>query len=613
MDNEVYDIYINETSPRAKQPDKIITSLKPHQQAGLYKAYKMEQNGCLKYKLKTSPITNTMNMNEIEEKNVSIKFKSNIGILGEMVGYGKTLTALSIVAMSDINTIHKNSEMNTSYCNPDNYSYVSSSRKNRNILEENVIRSTLIIVPRGPVYVQWEKSIKEMTKLKYLAIENLNFIKKYLPSDSSSVTDIVNFFNQYDIVLIKNTTVELLFTRYRQIIPNDKMPLLSIIKRWKRVMIDEAHELIHSVPLLYYEYLWLITGTYYSLLYRIKSYRSILYNIRECINYDTIDLLTIKGERDFVRNSFKIPEPNEHKYICKMPTQMNIIKGFVCKNILDKINANDIEGAIRELGGKVDTQTNVIELVSNELQREIKNKEKEKEYIESLDIPSDNKRLRIDSIQNEINAKNAKLIDLQNRINDIENKMCSICMYDIENPLILECTHSYCASCIVQWLEKSLKCPECRNEINTEKIISITNKKTEIEEKPKMMNKLETLINIVKNKTDGKFIVFSQYDNSFIDVKEVLYKNNISFSEMKGNTNHMMNILNNFKDGKLQVILLNTNFAGSGIDISFATDVIIYHMMGPAKHQAIGRAQRVGRNDVLNIHYLCYEHEIENI
>jgi len=128
-----------------------------------------------------------------------------------------------------------------------------------------------------------------------------------------------------------------------------------------------------------------------------------------------------------------------------------------------------------------------------------------------------------------------------------------------------------------------------------------------------MMNKLETLINIVKNKTDGKFIVFSQYDNSFIDVKEVLYKNNISFSEMKGNTNHMMNILNNFKDGKLQVILLNTNFAGSGIDISFATDVIIYHMMGPAKHQAIGRAQRVGRNDVLNIHYLCYEHEIENI
>ena len=71
----------------------------------------------------------------------------------------------------------------------------------------------------------------------------------------------------------------------------------------------------------------------------------------------------------------------------------------------------------------------------------------------------------------------------------------------------------------------------------------------------------------------------------------------------------MMNILNDFKNSKIQCILLNTLHAGSGIDISFATDVIIYQSMGLYKVQAIGRAQRVGRNEKLYIHNLCYEQE----
>jgi ERCC4-related helicase len=72
----------------------------------------------------------------------------------------------------------------------------------------------------------------------------------------------------------------------------------------------------------------------------------------------------------------------------------------------------------------------------------------------------------------------------------------------------------------------------------------------------------------------------------------------------------MINVLEKFKNGQIKVILLNTYFAGSGIDISYATDVIIFHAMGIAKHQAIGRAQRVGRTDVLKIHHLYYDHEM---
>ena len=71
----------------------------------------------------------------------------------------------------------------------------------------------------------------------------------------------------------------------------------------------------------------------------------------------------------------------------------------------------------------------------------------------------------------------------------------------------------------------------------------------------------------------------------------------------------MMNILDKFRSGNLNIILLNTQYAGSGIDISCATDIIIFHKMGADKQQAIGRAQRVGRQSQLFIHNLYYEHE----
>ena len=89
-----------------------------------------------------------------------------------------------------------------------------------------------------------------------------------------------------------------------------------------------------------------------------------------------------------------------------------------------------------------------------------------------------------------------------------------------------------------------------------------------------------------------------------------MIENDISYEFLKGNTQHMMNVLDKFKSGNINVILLNTQYAGSGIDINYATDVIIYHSMGIDKQQAIGRAQRVGRNSELYIHNLYYEHEI---
>lgn len=608
-----YDIEINESAPRIKQPKNITVSLKAHQLACLYKAIEMEKTGTIYYNLQDN-ISQNIYYNRNKNIKNHVECKSNVGVLGDIVGYGKTLTALSIIAGSD--NIHINKNVNVSYNNNHTYSYISYKTENHNILPD-VIKSTLVIVPRGPVYMQWYKSIIENTTLKCLAIDNLNYIKKHLPEyKNDNEKEIIDFFNEYDIVLIKNTTLSILLDHYydrsQKTNNHTKKNDFGFIKRWKRIMIDEAHDIYNKIPEMYYQYLWLISGTYQNLLCLSRSYNNILYYMRDAINYDTLPLILVKCTKEFVKNSFKIPVPNEKFYICKMPAHVNIIKNFISNVILEKINANDISGAIRDLGGKSETEDNVIQLVSREINREIQNKERERIYIQGLDIPEDQKNLRIKNIELDINNNKIKLENLTHRVSELNKKTCAICMCFIEHPIVLECTHSYCATCIMRWIATNMNCPECRHKINAEKMIAIVNEKTNNTDIKESYSKEEMLLKIIKENPNGKYLVFSKYDSWFIKIMRTLNDHNISCSELKGNTAHMVNTLEKFKTGAIKVILLNTHFAGSGIDISYATDVIIFHSMGLAKYQAIGRAQRVGRTDTLNIHHLYYEHEMES-
>jgi SWI/SNF-related matrix-associated actin-dependent regulator of chromatin subfamily A3 len=179
----------------------------------------------------------------------------------------------------------------------------------------------------------------------------------------------------------------------------------------------------------------------------------------------------------------------------------------------------------------------------------------------------------------------------------------------ITNPILIECTHIFCGGCLVKWLKTNNNCPYCRTTINSmDKLIAIVDNtnKTEIEEN--ILNKEETLLKILNSKPSGKFLIFSKNENTFDKIKLLL--TNYKYDMLKGNTAHMINVLNKFKNGDLNIIFLNTQYAGSGIDISDATDIIIFHKMGIDKEQAIGRAQRVGRTTELYIHNLCYDHEL---
>ena len=53
------------------------------------------------------------------------------------------------------------------------------------------------------------------------------------------------------------------------------------------------------------------------------------------------------------------------------------------------------------------------------------------------------------------------------------------------------------------------------------------------------------------------------------------------------------------------MIFLNSNCNGAGINLQEATDIILYHKMTETtQNQIIGRANRIGRLECLNVHHL---------
>jgi SNF2 family DNA or RNA helicase len=628
-DTLTYDIELDGNSMRCGQPSKIKKALKPHQLACLYKATYMENVGSTTYR----------------NREATIKISTNIGIIGDIVGYGKTLTALSIIAHNPLENIHVNTAKIHSFHSARAYNYFTAETQNLSLPnQDTMIDATLIIVPRGPVYVQWEKTLKESTDLKYIAIEDLNFIKKNMPPlTHDNQRDIINYFNQFDVVLIKNTTLDRLLDFYNVPIANTTK---YFIYNWKRIMIDECHDIINKIEVFNYMFIWLISGTYFNMCHKISSSSySQYYNIKDILREDYINYILVKCNKDFVKESFKIPPIIEHYHLCKMSKYLKIIKKYINSSILDKINANDISGAIKDLGGKNETEEGMAALICADMNKNLSNKHREREYIASLDILEENKANRLKTIDVEIASIEGKIKDLTERITEIDSKICSICLDNVSQPIILECTHIFCGGCLFKFLNANTattfttfncaaiarRCPDCRADIkSTENLTAIVSSSdiknvnatdanaltNEIAGSSKIgkgiLNKEDTLLEILKNKPDGKFIVFSKVD-VFTNIIKILVSNGITFAELKGNTSHMMNVLKDFKNGIINVILLTTQYAGYGIDINYATDVIIFHSMAVDKQQAIGRAQRVGRTNNLIVHNLCFEHELDEI
>ena len=120
-----------------------------------------------------------------------------------------------------------------------------------------------------------------------------------------------------------------------------------------------------------------------------------------------------------------------------------------------------------------------------------------------------------------------------------------------------------------------------------------------------MLSKIEQIIKIIKNKQNGKFLIFSDYDEKFNNINKIFKENNLQISLLKGNNKTRKKIINEYKNNENNIIFINSTIDSAGIDLIETTDIILYHEMSTSiKYQIISRALRIGRTQELFVHQL---------
>lgn len=535
------------------QPEGLNLKLFPHQLASIYKMEQLET-------------TKTI------EKETYVK-QTKIGINADLTGYGKTLAMIGLI-LRDKMTWNLDFPYVNEIISCDSRGLI----KKYETTQYDRIKTNLILVSQSTLG-QWETELNKSI-LKYTSITSNRDIER------TNIED-------YDVILVTPSF-------YNKIVSiNHKIA-------WKRFIFDEPGNIrITGMLGLQSGFCWFITATPLSIYHNYKNCKGSFIRDIFCwsniIDDDNFLLdITVENNPDFVKNSFKMPDTEHFYYYCHHPIY-SVISGFVNETIKTMVEAGNISGAVTALGGT--TTSNIVDLI------------KEKKKVE-LDKISD--LLTIERNVNSIQVLEDKKKHLETQLSLIDekyanifNEQCLICFDEMKNPVLeTNCQNMYCGECLLKWLRNKNSCPTCRCFVNPSELIYIEKDKTDkIKEKQfileKKLSKLEKIIDIFNCNPTGKYLIFSEYNNTFYPICKVLMDNKISFTELKGNIKTREKTLDMFRTGKVSVLFLNSTFNAAGINLTEATDIILFHQMSESQEtQIIGRANRIGRTDNLKVHHL---------
>lgn len=572
--------------PRSQQPDKIKLPLKPHQLTSIQKMKMMEADSSFIYATPVCRIT-------VED--------ATVGILADRPGYGKTLTVLGLIAANDEFAYPKSAKI----CSREMWAGQNFSIKH-DLREpdgyaDRFIKTTLIVVPHGPVFQQWLAAITQHTTLTVFAIGKTADLAK-IPTTSVAAHE---YLSAVDIVLVSGTYYPALRDLYH--------PGLT---HWKRLVIDEAHSIVigrRRMREVITRFAWFVTGTPDNL--RCPSSTGYI-RYSWPINYDqSHKYLTVRNKEEYVIQSFTLPPSRVRQYICKDMYRLDDVRGFASPALMDMLNANDIASAIGALNGS--DGDNIMELIAKDLMTDIANKKIEIESVERQTLQDRDKRVRLERLTSELGNMEERYKNIQDRLQSYENHECSICCCNFTDPVTLSCTHVFCGECIMKWIQlqraRHPLCPECKSPIDLRAIVRLTNTATTPTPSPRTaaLTKDEVVLQLILSKPDGKFLVFAKHDGCFHKLKKMLDDHGIMSKQMKGQPSYQNRVLEDYKIGALRVIMLNSRFSGSGIDLHYATDIVLYQKFDEGTTtQVCARADRVGRTSSLQIHKLFHANEL---
>lgn len=563
---------------------------------------------------------------------------SKYAILGDTVGVGKTLMVLGHIASilkdkKQRNFLEFNRESNKTFYSLEKNSITDLSNA-----------GSLIVVPHT-LFRQWADEIKTKTSLKTLLLKTRRNV-----DDPQFLKNIID----NDVTLVSNTLLKEVYIKTTE----NKI-------RWKRIYIDEADTIeitstwIRGFANEYTNFIWFISASYINLLFPLtysiflstvlmtrylenssldSEFRTFVEkNMEQYVNSVRLQVsvrstrflneiingshplrghLVIRCKKSFIDQSIQLPQLYSQIIRCKPSISHQIVYDIINGNVRQLLNAGDIKSALDTLGVKTENNSSIVQAVTEHKVKELERLEKTYEFKQGLEYASEAaKESSLKNLQDKMNQVKEQIKSLKERVENYKEEICPICYEEPNDALITNCcSRVFCAICILQSLSRNPTCPLCRGAINPSSLkkIGIENEvvvTAEVEENgPK--KKIEALFEILEQNPYGKFLIYSRYDNSFIEVLDTCKQKKLVAKELKGSKDMIASVLTNFKEGKVNCLLMNTLQMGAGLNITEATHVILLHAMNHEEEkQILGRAYRVGRTNELHFIKLLYPDE----
>ena len=562
---------------------------------------------------------------------------SSYGILGDSVGVGKSLMVLAHIArLAAIPPLQNSKTLG-----------LHSSNRLFSIKTDTITdmsgAGSLIIVPHT-LFRQWSDYIKKQTNLTHVFVDK----KKSMTQDTFTQLVVAA-----QVVLISNTQYKEFSTWQR-----DNRIL------WKRVFIDEADtiHIVNGYPRPEAEFTWFITASWMNMLFpneslyiqqgslianiftegapyaSLKPYFSEVmrsgrpysyirfsmtsYNFfRDVLNnsHRLRGRLVLKCSDAFVQESISLPVLHRSNVICMAPIHQQIVADAVPADVQLLLHGGDIAGAIAALGVKSEDTTSLIDAVTMNLKKELQRLKSTYDFKAGLEYSTaQSKETALKTLADKIKGKEEAIKSIEERIEGFSTEVCPICYDPPTEPMVTPCcSRVFCGQCILSCRTRSAACPMCRTEykISQLKKIVLEKEETEIVEDvaadgPKE-KKADALLRIFKENPAGKFLVFSRYDNPFTAMEEAITGLGLTVKQLKGNKDGIASTLRQFQGGDVRCLLLNSHYAGSGLNITAATHVILLHAMTHEEEkQILGRAYRMGRTEPLHFIKLLHADEM---
>jgi hypothetical protein len=693
--------------------------LKPYQKATILKMLNHEENYNVKItmndmyqntlddiiisKQEQSQFTTEMiYVNDMERKDdntLYLNFHTNIGVLSNNVGSGKTAIVLGLIKykrtikqkynkcchikkilyntiqsfpreLTDLLSEFYDPNINCQLITHIDEKDIVNSLYFADIIKEKLINTNLIIIPHN-LYQQWKDEIQKITNLKIKYIntkKDLNFTAEQLEN---------GLFNKYDIILCNANKLKQL----------EKITNKFV---WSRIFIDEVDTInIPNFPKLQSYFLWFISTTYerilkpknkgfiydlFSLDYRWRDdtqqiQKILLNSITYTCDKNYINKYLILETPEYNIKNYDSPFVNKVLYSLKhnkLNTHLytnNYLDGIKCLFTKNSefdyyfsylVNYNryptQLYKYIMEQTHSYDKNIIFIALIylnKNIYNQKVKIEHKERTYLEYKNNIKNNLNTWITVPE----AKQAIRTIERNMITDTKKyylliqdlkyiykmfKKNNICMYCHNCVLHLHkklyCNNCYCTRTLK--MEYTLQQAEYFKELDIyhDKLCSYydtlgklqelhtktfrdiyKNEKIKIPIIKEVHNentKLIELIDMIKEKKDKRILVFADNIDFFNKISVELTANDINYRILKGNNNVINSIIRKYQTKKIQVLLLNMKYMGSGLNLQCTDEIYITNYLDKnTEVQVIGRANRYGREGQLKVIYLFYEHE----